>query len=412
MAVQLEANWSELTDAELTQLKEELRISRELRQGHGSQRLPYLPSFSGDSGITFSHYQSAIQSIESTNSDQAVVQAIRKSVSGTAAIVVSSQDFSVSKADLIRELKRNFAPVTDTSAAWEKFYSATQSHKETIIDWRTRVQLLHKATGGTDPAALKSKLFCGLNDQRLKDLISWKFEDSNSTEADLFELIRKTTERSKSGRVSTITTGSTAQLEKQVEELTRKVACLTAEKQQPDSDDDRVMNKKKQGSQVYQGIRRDSGSERFDRRNQSHNRPQYYDRRRNYGDTRGSSYNFGRDGFDDRRPYYSMDREQVRPYRNYNEDYRRPYNNNNEEYRRPYSNNNGNYRRPYNNNNGDYRHPYNHDDRRTFNDSDDRRPGNSYNSVSAPSRSSQDTRHPPTQSRKRENWIPHGKPSN
>ena len=52
---------------EYTQVKEELRLSRNILQNQNTgQRIPYLPTFSGDGGIALEHYISAIEAVKPT----------------------------------------------------------------------------------------------------------------------------------------------------------------------------------------------------------------------------------------------------------------------------------------------------------------------------------------------------------
>ena len=226
MSVPTSSDWTNLTGEELTQLKEEVCISRELRQ-QTSQRLPYLPTFSGDGGVKFSHYLSAIESTRA--SDQVVATAIRKSVAGSASKVIDSLDYSTSKAELVKQLKINFASVTSDTTAWERFYSATQGRAESLVEWRTRLHQLYRNTGTSthDDGLLKDKLYQGLYNQRWKDLTAFRFEDEQASEADLFKLLRKTTEAQSAASSNALLDARNQQLEKQVEALTSKVASLT-----------------------------------------------------------------------------------------------------------------------------------------------------------------------------------------
>ena len=226
MSVPTSTDWTNLTADELTQLKEEVRISRELRQ-QSTQRLPYLPIFSGDGGVKFAHYLSAIES--SRASDQAITNAIRKSVTGSAAKVIESLDYSTSKDELVDQLKVNFQSVTTRTTAWERFYSATQGRAESLVEWRTRLHQLYRNTGTSthDDGLLKDKLYQGLYNQRWKDLTAFRFEDEQASEADLFKLLRKTTEAQSAASSNALLDARNQELEKQVEALTSKVASLT-----------------------------------------------------------------------------------------------------------------------------------------------------------------------------------------
>ena len=65
-------------------------------------------------------------------------------------------------------------------------------------------------------------LYLGLHNQRLLDLTVWKYEDPNATEADLFKLLRKNTERIQ----TELAAACNVQLENKVQELHTQVATL------------------------------------------------------------------------------------------------------------------------------------------------------------------------------------------
>ena len=129
----LSKDFSNLNQDEYTQVKEELRLSRNILQNQNTgQRIPYLPTFSGDGGIALEHYISAIEAVKPTHSSHLLAQAIRKSVTGTAAKVINILDYTTPLSELISELKKNFQKVTGIATAWQKFYSASQTSKESL----------------------------------------------------------------------------------------------------------------------------------------------------------------------------------------------------------------------------------------------------------------------------------------
>ena len=229
--IDITAKWKELGAEQLAQLKEEVRLSRDGATRHGTlTRVPYLPSYSGDKGIDFKHYESAIESISMSNNDAQVVQAIRKSVAGSAAQVIGSIDYTTSKAEIVKQLQTNFGSITDTATRWQKFYAATQSTKESLIEWRTRVHQLYAKTenDSNNDLHLKTKLINGLQNQKLREQVFWKSEDITATEEDLFRLLRKLTEKS-----STVSTNPSVKpisagesMKKEIESLRAQVASL------------------------------------------------------------------------------------------------------------------------------------------------------------------------------------------
>ena len=244
MAVQLTTDWNDLSEEEVIRLKEELRIMRELRNRPSEGRLPYLPHYSGDDGVKLEHYLSAIRSLRGY-SDETNTHAIRKTVKGTAATVIGNVDYTATKDDLVDLLKSYFEDVSEKTSAWQKFYSATQHKSESLVEWRTRLHQLHKNTRSAtmDDTIMKDKLYLGLHNQRLLDLTVWKYEDPKATEADLFKLLRKNTERiqTKSAAVRNV------ELENKVQELKAQVATLSKPTNKPVSD-----VKTKKGNQAQQ----------------------------------------------------------------------------------------------------------------------------------------------------------------
>ena len=183
MTTPLPTDLGTLTADEQIRLREEVRLAREYRlQQQGQHRVPILPVFSGDSsGVDFSHFKSAIDSITTSNNDASVLQAIRKSTSGQAAKVLAALDYTTSKDDVIATLEASFGKICDTASCWAEFYAASQHHKESLIEWRTRLFMLHQKTGNTIDSDLqmKTRLYQGLRDSRMKDQALFKYEDSS-----------------------------------------------------------------------------------------------------------------------------------------------------------------------------------------------------------------------------------------
>ena len=226
--VDLTTDFANLSATEITQIKTELQSTRDGYQNQGAgQRIPYLPNYSGDSGIELQYYLSAIESVQLNHSPQQVAQAIRKTVTGTALKVISILDYSSSASDLVAELKKNFKKVTDTASAWQKFYSASQTSRESTIEWRTRVQDLYRKTGNTtdDDLHLKTKLYSGLHSTKLREHVLWKYDDDNTTEEQLYTVLRKLTDKTLP-LMSAPMQSSEDTLRKEVEELRTQVTNL------------------------------------------------------------------------------------------------------------------------------------------------------------------------------------------
>ena len=229
MTTPLPTDLGTLTADEQIRLREEVRLAREYRlQQLGQHRVPFLPVFSGDSsGVDFSHFKSAIDSITTSNNDASVLQAIRKSTSGQAAKVLAALDYTTSKDDVIATLEASFGKICDTASCWAEFYAASQHHKESLIEWRTRLFMLHQKTGNTIDSDLqmKTRLYQGLRDSRMKDQALFKYEDSTVSEANLLQFLRKIQENHKhtnagSNALQDTSDDKVAKLEAQVASLT------------------------------------------------------------------------------------------------------------------------------------------------------------------------------------------------
>ena len=335
----LNADWSDLNDTDMARLREEIRLSRDMRQLQVSnQRIPYLPVFSGDHGIDLDHYLSAVFNISYSNNDQQVIQAIRKSVTGSAEKVISILDYSTSKADILRQLKANFEKVSDTASSWQKFYSATQSSKETIIDWRSRIQDLYKKTGNKNDSDLhlRTKLYTGLYSQKLKDQVLWKYEDDTSSEEDLFRLLRKLTDKSSPIASAAITRSEPDQsMIKEIEELRAQVHSLSINSK--DKSLDKVKPRRDNGSD-WESKKRSQVFKHEQKPGHRDNKQRFqYDKHqvdvRHNGYNRRDQYeNFGsHNWYDHKRRYHESDKDHQNYYRG---DSRR-YSPNRDYHRRP-----------------------------------------------------------------------------
>ena len=242
MTTPLPTDLGTLTADEQIRLREEVRLAREYRlQQQGQHRVPFLPVFSGDSsGVDFSHFKSAIDSITTSNNDASVLQAIRKSTSGQAAKVLAALDYTTSKDDVIATLEASFGKICDTASCWAELYASSQHHKESLIEWRTRLFMLHQKTGNTIDSDLqmKTRLYQGLRDSRMKDQALFKYEDSTVSEANLLQFLRKIQENHKHTNAGSNALQDTS--DDKVAKLEAQVASLTLSLQQ-----EKAKNKKK-----------------------------------------------------------------------------------------------------------------------------------------------------------------------
>ena len=369
--VSLPSDKSKLTSEDYARLGEEVLQSRREKQFSG-QRLPYLPNFTGDGGTDLELYISAIESVKSTHSSQQIAQAIRRSVNGTAAKVINLLDYSATTTELVAELKKNFQRVTDTATTWQKFYAASQTSRESIMDWHIRVQHLYKMTGNrsnTD-SHLKTKLYTGLFDKNLKRDVLFKYDDDNATEEDLYKLLLKRESDKSSSSISAPVMSAEDNTKKELEDLRNQLAAFKTSqkskkkftKEEEDNHDVQLIEGEDSPSDTdenddcchcaYQVSRGHQNTyKRFDK--------QYRGERR-YPQTGYSGRYEGNKSSEQQyyKQQYPRDNRRLNQYddRRYNQSYDRPYN---QRYDRPY---NQSYDRQYKHS---YDRPYNqHDDHR------------------------------------------------
>ena len=223
--VPLPEDLSTLTADQLLQVREELRLSRQvLQRQQVHQRLPFLPIFTGDTkGVDYSHFKSAIDSVQARYDETSLIQAIRKNTSGQAAKVLASLNYDTSRDDILNVLENSFGKVSDSATNWASFYEATQDSKESIVEWRTRLFTLYQKTGNQTDSDMhmKTRLYQGLRDQKLKEQALFKFEDSTVTEAELLRFLRRL--KCPQGK----TMSASAVQEDGIEKLKQQMAALT-----------------------------------------------------------------------------------------------------------------------------------------------------------------------------------------
>ena len=382
--VSLPSDKSKLTSEDYARLGEEVLQSRREKQFSG-QRLPYLPNFTGDGGTDLELYISAIESVKSTHSSQQIAQAIRRSVNGTAAKVINLLDYSATTTELVAELKKNFQRVTDTATTWQKFYAASQTSRESIMDWHIRVQHLYKMTGNrsnTD-SHLKTKLYTGLFDKNLKRDVLFKYDDDNATEEDLYKLLLKRESDKSSSSISAPVMSAEDNTKKELEDLRNQLAAFKTSqkskkkftKEEEDNHDVQLIEGEDSPSDTdenddcchcaYQVSRGHQDTyKRFDKQYRGERRYPQTGYSGRYEGNKSSEQQYYKQQYprDNRRLNQNDDRR-------YNQSYDRPYN---QSYDRPY---NQSYDRPYNQS---YDRQYKHSYDRPYNQRDDHRYDQNY----------------------------------
>lgn len=274
---------SDLDAEQIQSLRDELRLSRLLSDRLTiPSRPPHLPQFSGDSkGVRFSNFISAINSISRNNDESTIVHSIRKALTGSAADVISILSYEASKDEIISALETNFGDVSDVGSYWQEFYNATQHPKESLIEWRTRLHKIYLKTGNTTDSDvhLKTRLYHGLRDQKLRDQSRHVFDNSNIKEPDLMQYLRKLdTEKVKA--TSSLQNSASLQYSDELKELKKQVADLK-----------KLLEESKKEKKPKSGERSDNKQsqrrQRFDQQDQHPN-----ERENNHRRYSGNSYQY------------------------------------------------------------------------------------------------------------------------
>ena len=91
------------------------------------------------------YWRESVKSLQSLKHDNnTILQAIRKSISGTAAKVIGCLPFSSTIDKIIEGLDVSFRELKNDAANWQMFYNARQQKTESIIDWNVRLRDLWK----------------------------------------------------------------------------------------------------------------------------------------------------------------------------------------------------------------------------------------------------------------------------
>ena len=188
----------DMTAVEREQLKKEYDMYQTMFTTHPPRTTPYLPHFSGDGkGCDYGYWRESVKSVQSLKHDNnAILQAIRKSVSGTAAKVIGCLPFSSTVDKIIEGFDVSFGELKNDAANWQMFYNARQQKMESIIDWNVRLRdLWKKAPTVTVPEIeadkiIKAQLWVGLKSTDVKNASRHFNDDKNKMSSDLLLYIR------------------------------------------------------------------------------------------------------------------------------------------------------------------------------------------------------------------------------
>ena len=163
--------------------------------------IPRFPPFSGekskgDGGYYQWRYEVSCLHKDSSVKSNIVLQAIRRSVKGTAADILLNLGDDVSVSEVLEKFDVVFGDVLSSEQVLEKFYSAKQDRNENIIAWGCRIEgilEMGRKIGAISELAskdmLRSKFWSGLSNHNLKSALRHQY-DGQSSYSELFRYAR------------------------------------------------------------------------------------------------------------------------------------------------------------------------------------------------------------------------------
>ena len=233
-------NITAMSNDEQKLVLEELKISRALleyqqqqQQQHPQQlpRIPHIPTFTGDAsrGFDYQYWKGLIRSLEVNYTDASIIQAIRKSVSGQPAQIVGTLPVDCTLQTIINALDTAYDLILDAPTAWQRFYNAKQSPRESVVEWHTRLIRIWSQIPGHGMAELhiKKRLWDGLHSDQVRESTRHHYDNDDVTEVEFVKYLRRLVEGKQTTSKATINAlQSTEQNENS--ELRLQVAALNA----------------------------------------------------------------------------------------------------------------------------------------------------------------------------------------
>lgn len=172
---------------------------------------PKFSVFSGDehkakSEATFEEWKYEVNCIqkEGTYREEAIAQAIRKSLTGQAKRVLLPMGTSPTVEEILSKLDGIFGNVATGESVLQEFYTAEQRQDESVATWGLRLEeILQKAVvkghvkSEENTKSLRNKFWRSLRSDRLKNATRSKYESIGS-----FELLRRAVREEEHGMKS------------------------------------------------------------------------------------------------------------------------------------------------------------------------------------------------------------------
>ena len=144
---------------------------------------PKFSTFSGedqkqrkDSSFEAWKYEVVCSLKDKVHSDQAIGQAIRKSLTGKAKQVLMNSGTTANIDEILKKLERVFGNVASGESMMQEFYTATQNQSENAVAWGLRLEEIMKQAVDKEHVKpestnkmLKNRFWKGLRSERLKN---------------------------------------------------------------------------------------------------------------------------------------------------------------------------------------------------------------------------------------------------
>ena len=225
---------SELSDVDQARVMEELRLSREFlkRQQEPASRIPHVPAFSGTTtkGFDYGYWKDLVSSIKGLYSEASIIQAIRKAVSGQPAQIIGNLSVDCTLTDIFTALDTAYDIIHDESAAWQQFYGANQTSKESMVDWHTRLCNIWARIPdhGVVGLKIKKRMWTGLYADAMKESSRHYYDNDDKSEMTMVKYLRQLEETKSSTNKFSTSSIQVDELQNQVAALTSKLESLTA----------------------------------------------------------------------------------------------------------------------------------------------------------------------------------------
>lgn len=155
---------------------------------------PRLPNFSGNTkGETkYAQWRYEIECLatDQTLSEQAIWQAVRRSVKGAAAEVLISMGTNSTINELLERFDVRFGNAQSLEQLLQEFYTAAQQQSESVVDWGCRLEemmsLIREVanfTPETRSEMIRGKFWSGLKSEYIKAALRHRFDSKEPLEA-------------------------------------------------------------------------------------------------------------------------------------------------------------------------------------------------------------------------------------